>query len=189
MRIGIDIDDTISKTNEKLIEKAYIYDKEHVKGRGFKDKDAYSFMEMFYWSVLDVDGFMKTVRKGDFFLTLEPMDGAAEVFKRLHDEGHILILITRRSDNLATKMKTKKWLKQKGFIYDKIYFKALQKADIGIKEQLDLFIDNDEKNIYEALDKGINSLLMSSKYTKNVKKVKKVNNWEEIYNYINGVKK
>jgi len=188
MKIGIDIDDTISKTNEKLIERALEYDEKYVHGKGFKNKDAYSFMEMFYWSVLDVDGFMKTVRKSDFFLSLEAMDGAVEVLNKLHSDGHELILITRRNNSLATKLKTKKWLKQKGFIYDKIYFEAMQKADIGVKEQLDLFIDNDVKNIYEAMDKGIDSLLMSSKYTEKEKKAKKVNNWQEIYDYVNGVR-
>ena len=71
MRIGIDIDDTVSKTNEKLIEAAIEYDKKRVKGKGFRNPDAYSFMEMFYWNVMDVDTFMKTFRSGNYFLELE----------------------------------------------------------------------------------------------------------------------
>ena len=44
--LGIIDQKRISKTNEKLIEVAIEYDKKRVKGKGFKDPNAYSFMEM-----------------------------------------------------------------------------------------------------------------------------------------------
>ena len=66
MRIGVDIDDTTSKTNDRLVEEAYIYDKKYLKGRGFQDKDAYSFTEMLFWNVVDVDNFLEYIRKSKF---------------------------------------------------------------------------------------------------------------------------
>ena len=118
MRIGIDIDDTISKTNEKLIEVALEYDRQRVKGKGFKDPDAYSFMEMFYWNVVDVDTFLKTFRSGNYFLELEPVTGAVEYINKLYDEGNEIFFITRRQNKLKMKMMTKKWLKKNGFKYE-----------------------------------------------------------------------
>ena len=47
MIIGIDIDDTIAKTNISLLEEAFQYDKDHCGGRGFKNKDAYALKDMF----------------------------------------------------------------------------------------------------------------------------------------------
>ena len=78
MRIGIDIDDTVSHTNERLVEEAYKYDKEHVKGKGFKNRNAYSFMDMFYWNVMDVDNFLNNVKNGNFFQSLGVKQSANE---------------------------------------------------------------------------------------------------------------
>ena len=85
MRIGIDIDDTVSHTNERLIEEAYKYDKEYVKGKGFKNRNAYSFMDMFYWNVMDVDNFLKSVRNSKFFNGLNVKDSANEYITKLNN--------------------------------------------------------------------------------------------------------
>ena len=71
MRIGIDIDDTVSNSNKKIIEEALKYDEEFLNGRGFKDKNGVSFMEKFYWNVYNVDDFFNRIRKGNFFLNVE----------------------------------------------------------------------------------------------------------------------
>ena len=88
MKIGIDIDDTVANTDERIIQEALKYDKEFVKGRGFKNKDAYTFMEKFYWNVMDVDGFMKVIRKGKFFSELNPIDDSVFYVNKLYDDGN-----------------------------------------------------------------------------------------------------
>ena len=103
MKIGIDIDDTVSKTNERLIEEALKYDREYVKGKGFKDPEAYSFMEMFYWSVVDVDNFLKRFRKGNAFYELDEKEDAALYISKLYDEGNEIYFITRRQNTLKMK--------------------------------------------------------------------------------------
>ena len=184
MRIGIDIDDTISKTNEKLIEVALEYDRQRVKGKGFKDPDAYSFMEMFYWNVVDVDTFLKTFRSGNYFLELDPVAGAVEYINKLYDEGNEIFFITRRQNKLKMKMMTKKWLKKNGFKYNKIFFYIKDKGKFGSDLELDYFIDNDEKNVYDALEYGIKAYLMETKYNKDIEDVDRVKSWEEFYNKI-----
>ncbi len=184
MKIGIDIDDTVSKTNEKLIEVALEYDKKRVKGKGFKNPDAYSFMEMFYWNVVDVDTFLKTFRSGNYFLELEPLEGAVEYINKLKAEGNEIYFITRRQNSLKMKHMTKKWLKKNGFKYDKVFFYIKEKGKFGSELGLDLFIDNDEKNVYDALEYGIKAYLMETKYNKEVPDLEKVKSWEEFYNRI-----
>jgi uncharacterized HAD superfamily protein len=184
MRIGIDIDDTISKTNEKLVEEAIKYDRERVKGKGFKDPDAYSFMEMFYWNVVDVDTFLKTFRAGNSFLELDAKEGAQEVINKLYDEGNEIYFITRRNNSFKMKHMTKKWLKKNGFKYNKVFFYIKDKGKFGSDLELDYFIDNDEKNVYEALEYGIKSYLMDTKYNKDVLDLERVNSWSEFYNKI-----
>ena len=65
MIIGIDIDDTVAKTNSSLLEVAIRFDKEQLEGKGFKNKDAYSLKELFYWTDQDVSKFMETIRDGN----------------------------------------------------------------------------------------------------------------------------
>ncbi len=109
MIIGIDIDDTVSKTNEKIIEAALEYDIEHVKGKGFKNRNAYSLMEMFYWSVVDLDNFLKTVRDGKFFLSVDPIEDASKFINKMKEEGNKIVFITRRQNTFNVKHSTKKW--------------------------------------------------------------------------------
>ena len=85
-------------------------------------------------------------------------------------------------------MKTKKWLKKNGFKYNKLFIGIRNKSDICEEQNIDLFIDNDYKNIEDALAKGIDSLLMIDDFNKERKDLKSVKNWKEIYDYINGVK-
>ena len=184
MKIGIDIDDTVSQTNERLIEEAVKYDREFVKGRGFKDKNAYSFMEMFYWSVVDVDNFLKKFRKSNAFYELEPKENAAKYITKLYEEGNEIYFITRRQDTFKVKAMTKKWMKKNGFKYNKIFFHIKEKGQFCHEYDIDLFIDNDEKNVYEAEEYKIDSLLMATRYNENVEDLRKVYSWEEIYKYI-----
>ena len=184
MRIGIDIDDTISKTNEKLIEKALEFDKKRVKGKGFKDPDAYSFMEMFYWNVMDVDTFLKTFRAGNSFLEIEPIEDAALYINKLYDAGNEIYFITRRKNTLKVKSMTKKWLKKNGFKYNKVFFYIRDKGKFASELDVDYFIDNEEANVYSALEYNIKAFLMDTKYNKDIKDLERVKSWKEIYNKI-----
>ena len=180
MRIGIDIDDTVSKTNDYMVKCALEYDKKYVKGKGFKDKNAYSFMDMFYWTVVDASNFLEYIRGGKFFLELEPMDNAIEVINELKNKGHEIVFITRREDKLRTRNKTKKWFKNNGIKYDKIFFHCKHKGELCEDLGVDLFIDNDEANVYEAEAHGIKAILFDSIYNKDVADLKRITNWKEV---------
>lgn len=188
MKIGIDIDDTIAKTNEIIVEKALQYDKEFVKGKGFKDKNAYSFMEMFYWTVLDVDGFFKYLKKTKYYAEVEPKENAAKVINKLREMGHKIVFITRRDNNFKTKNLTKKWLKVHGFQYDKLLMNTKKKGEACTIEGINLFIDNDAKNVIDAKKYNVAVLLMKDAYNKDVEGIRTVENWKEVYYYINGVR-
>lgn len=184
MIIGIDIDDTIAKTNERLISEALEFDRKFVKGKGFKNKKAYSFMEMFYWSVVDVDNFLEYIRNGKFFLELEPIDGALECINSLYNDGYKIVFITRRKDSFRVKSITKKWLKKIGFKYHKLILGAKEKGRICEDLGISLFIDNDIKNVYDAIHHGIDSLLINDGYNKDEDELKLVETWDEINSYI-----
>ncbi len=188
MVIGIDIDDTISNTNDYLIKEALKYDQECVKGRGFKNKDAYSYMEMFYWSVIDVDNFFKRIKKINYYALLEPIKDASFYINKLYDEGNIIIFITKRENTIKTKMMTKKWLKLHHFKYHKLVLNGDKKGEICKKFGIDLFIDNDEHNIYDALDYQVSCILKGTRFNKDENELKRIEDWKDIYYYIRGEK-
>lgn len=188
MRIGIDIDDTVSNSNKMIIEEALKYDEEFLNGRGFKDKNGVSFMEKFYWNVYNVDDFFNRIRKGYFFLNLEVKGEADKYISKLYNDGHEIYFITRRRDKFIVRRKTKKWLKNKGIKYHKIAFGIVEKGQYCKDNKVDLFIDNDYKNIESATNLGVRSLLMADEYNKDIDKYDMVYSWKDIYDIVNGVK-
>ena len=91
--IGIDMDDTICSTNERIIVEADKYDKEVLGGTGVKDVKAYEFNDMLGW---------KPEMKGQFFKDrLEYIMGGAEikedakrVINKMHDLGAKIVIIS-----------------------------------------------------------------------------------------------
>lgn len=183
MKIGIDIDDTVAETNDRLIVEAIKYDKEKCKGKGFKDKNAYSFMDMFFWNVLELDGFFNIVRKGTFFSTLDPVQNAVTYVNQLRKDGHKIYFITRRQNNFKTKGMTKKWLKKNGFEFDKLYAGIEKKGAKCEELGIDLLIDNDLKNVKEAEEHNIKAILKGTPFNE-TKKYTRIENWEDIYKHI-----
>ena len=185
MRIGIDIDDTIASTNDKLLETAIRYDKEVLGGRGFRDETAYKFVEMFYWDKTNVNNFFTYVRKSNFFLELDVIPGALEYINKLYDEGNEIYFITYRSgkDKRVYEM-TKEWLSNKGFKYNKLFMDGSNKGMICKNNQVDLFIDNSYEHIESANMYGIPNILFHTVYNNDIPDVNRKHNWEEIYNYI-----
>lgn len=184
MKLGIDIDGTIAKTNERLIEEAIVFDKKKVHGRGIKDRSAYSLKDMFFWDIYNVNDFFDYIRNSKFFLTIEPMPQAVEIINKLYEEGYEIIFITRRQDNSKTIRMTKKWLKKNGFKYQKLITGSVKKYETCTTEKIDFFIDDDEKNVQAVLDEGIDAALIDGPYNKENKKLNRLMNWNEIYSYL-----
>ena len=88
---------------------------------------------------------------------------------------------------------TIKWLKKYDIEYDKLIltnaYNHQEKADICIKNNVDIMIDDSINVCLKCSESGIKSLLFNTEYNKNEISFTRVNNWEEIFNYINNYKK
>lgn len=184
MIIGIDIDDTVAKTNSSLLELAIRYDKEKLGGKGFKNKDAYSLKELFYWTDADVSDFMQTIRDGNLFNEVSPVRDSVLYINKLYDLGYKIYFITRRKNTAHMLKVTMKWLEKYGFKYHKLILGMSEKGRICKSELVDLFIDNDIKHVKEVLDQGIDAILMGDNYNKDEADVRRVTTWEEVYDYV-----
>ena len=185
MVIGIDMDDTICSTNERIIVEADKYDKEVLGGTGVKDVKAYEFNDMLGW---------EPEMKGQFFKDrLEYIMGGAEikndakrVINKMHDKGAKIVIISfRKAKYISDPYKlTKDWLDTEGVKYDKIYVDTGSKVDECLQEKVTLFIDDKESHCEEVSEAGIDVLLFTNEYNKEENRFTRVNNWNEVEKYI-----
>ena len=185
MVIGIDMDDTICSTNERIIVEADKYDKEVLGGTGVKDVKAYEFNDMLGW---------EPEMKGQFFKDrLEYIMGGAEikddakrVINKLHDKGAKIVIISfRKAKYISDPYKlTKDWLDTEGVKYDKIYVDTGSKVDECLQEKVTLFIDDKESHCEDVSGAGIDVLLFTNQYNHAENRFKRVDSWYDVEKYI-----
>ncbi len=185
MVIGIDMDDTICSTNERIIIEADKYDKEVLNGTGIKDINAYEFTEMMGWEK-DMKGKFFADRLEYIMDNAEIKPGAKEVINRLHDEGNKIIIISfRKGKYIKDPYKlTIDWLNRHGVKYDKVFVDTGEKTDECIENGVNLFIDDKESHCEDVSNIGIDVLLFTNQYNHDEKRFKRVDNWDEVYSYI-----
>ena len=187
MKIGIDIDDTISDTYNSLFPYAQKYTIETL-GRSGKlntmqavnhmyirtmhnwtDTEDQEFWNMYY------DTFVKDVK-------IKPL--AKEYLDKLAKDNEIYLITARfpgRSVNI--KELTIDWLKENEVPYDKLIFDAQDKVSIAKNLGLDLFIDDSYTNCKAISESGIKTLIMDSVVNSkfDIDNVTRVFSWPHIY--------
>ena len=185
MVIGVDIDDTICSTNERIIVEADKYDKEVLGGTGIKDEKAYEFTEMMGW---------EKEMKGQFFAdrleyimdNTEIKPGAVEIINKLHDEGNKIVFISFRKDKYIKDpyTLTKNYLDRHGIKYDGLFVNTGTKTDECLENGVKLFIDDKESHCEDVSNAGIDVILFTNLYNHEENRFVRKDNWYQIYEYI-----
>ena len=142
MIIGIDLDDTITKTEEILFKYAKKYNEE--KNIIYKiDRDKWDWNKAFGWNDKSVEVFFEKYLK-KVFKEVEIKEDAKEVINTLKKDGDTIIIITaRNSENVKDVHKMcEKWLKDKQVEVDKIVINGEDKAKECKENNIDIFIDD-----------------------------------------------
>lgn len=181
MKIGIDIDDTICNTWEFV--KPY-YEKKFNLDKNITENNSYfnalnCSLEEYY------DFCKKNISKLAFNVPVKK--DAVMYINKLKEEGHEINFITARStfDMEEPYDQTKKYLEQNNIKYDNLYVNSLKKEEVTLKNNIDIFIDDSVKHCTNVSKTGIDVLMMTTTYNKKYTNFKKVNNWKEIYDFIN----
>lgn len=179
MRIGIDVDDTITNSWKYLIP---IYKK-------IFNVEIDENSLPYYNSVKDkmsLDEFLEIGKKHEEEMQKVPIkEDVSEVLTKLKKEGHTIIIITARGKSYKNPYEhTKKYLEKHNIPYDKIIVDTWDKAKACQEEKIDLFIDDAKKHCEEVLVCGIDTLMMETNYNKEYKEFRHVKNWQEVYEYI-----
>lgn len=182
MKIGIDIDDTITDTWECLIP--------HYSKTFNVPVDKLKKSIPYYPAVEDKvtleEYFEKVIPIYDKYIRNVPLkENVKEVIDKLYELGHSVVFITDRGKEQHNAYEnTKGYLDKHQIKYDKLFIKAGDKAKICCEENIDLFIDNSIKHCNFVSECKIEILMFETIYNKDIKEFKHVKNWNEIYEYI-----
>ena len=183
MRIGIDIDDTIINTWEYFI--PIFSEQFNVPVEKLKELPPY------YGAVKDkvsIEDYFKLVREYEKLMKDIPLkEDVKEILTKLKEEGNTIIFITARSNNSYSDpyLISKTYLDNHSIPYDKLIVNAREKGIVCKEEKIDLFIDDNLKNCTDVTNQGIEVLMMEANFNTNDKEFTHMNNWKQIYEYIN----
>lgn len=188
MKIGIDIDNVISNFDDVLLEEYMKHDKE-LRNTGIINKNTYFRNGMFDWSEdEEKDFYTKNIEK--FAKKFKSINNSTYYINKLREDGHEIYIITGRDNGEYSNphQMTVEWLEKYNIIYDKLIltnaYNSKEKADICMENGISIMID-DSSRICKEVDKvGIKALLMDTPYNKQTDTITRVQNWQEIYEYI-----
>lgn len=176
MRIGIDIDNTITNTSE-------------VSNYLLKSDERFNHVDTYR----ELDEVLKKEYLTDYLkyavLKTTLKDNVLDVLKYFKDKGDRLVFITARGnevtknfENLNSVGLTSIYFAKNNLIYDKIIFFQDNKKDACLKEDIDIFIDDKEEVLNEIKKANIKTIRMSNKDTTSNHLV--LTNWLDIKDYI-----
>ena len=192
MRIGIDIDNTLNKVQDKLNKAAFDYaislgkkidnydnPLEDIKNNGdtYKKKFQFSYEELKY--------FLKEIQE-DITNNALPRENVKEVIDKLKEDRHEIYIVTARDSEFHDDpyKLSKDWLDKNNIYYDRLIVNAREKASVCKNENIDLFIDDQLNNCLGVANVGINTIMITD-IIYNYNEITQLQNWNEIYNYIN----
>lgn len=193
MKIGIDIDNVISNFNDTLLTEYLLHDKE-LRNSGIINKNAdYIRKGMFDWNEDEENNFY-TNNIERIAKKLGVIEGAKEYIDKLHDDGHIICIITGRDNGEYTEPynMTKKWLEDNNIYYDNLIltdaYDKRAKTKQCLEHNIDIMIDDSVRICSDCIENGITTILMDTPYNK-YSNIQRVKSWKEFYRYVSNYKK
>ena len=189
MRIGIDIDDTITNIKDKLTNAALKYAKslnKNVQNIDYNIVDIYNngniYQKLFNFNYEELKYFLGTIQE-EITDNAIPRENCVEVINKLHNDGNEIYIITARDKEFHEDpyLQSKEFLDKNSIYYDKLIVNARNKAMACIENNIDLLIDDSISNCLNSDNFGIDTITIGNK---NNRGIKNVDNWEEIYDYI-----
>lgn len=189
MKIGIDIDGVVLDFERLVRTYAELYDVIELNGNGLIAKDENRFQERYNWDEMELTRF-----KNKYFVSLSKeaklMPGVKDVINLLKRDGHELIVISARgNDYNEMKDVVEEIFKKENLIFDKYYWKQVDKVNVVLSEKIDIMIDDSYEICKKMSDVEIETLYFRDKNMKKINSeyVIDVSNWGEIYRTINEI--
>lgn len=183
MKIGIDVDNTI--TNTLPILKAYckVYNEEVIKRNLKMNEKGCTPADLYEWTPEEIQIFCNKYIE-EIVMQAPVKEYAQKIIKQLKDDGNEIQIITARSkprfeDPYKT---TKEFLDANNIVYDEIIVNCPDKYTYCKENNIDLLIDDEPQNIM-CLAEIIPVIAFEGIQNEECggKNIIKVNTWEQVY--------
>jgi uncharacterized HAD superfamily protein len=187
LKIGIDIDDTITNSSIIFIKYAIEYNKKY-KIEHKIDTTQLDQNKAFGWNKFDQKRFLKEYLS-KIFDEVTPNKNSVWAINNLKKQGNKIYFITARNEKEAkdTYTITKKWLVKNRINYDELIINCFNKSDICKEKNVDIFIDDNFDNCLKVYNENkINVFMFNTNYNikYNSDNIVRVFDWMDIYNKI-----
>lgn len=169
MRVGVDIDDTLTETQKYVIT--------------LKQKE---YPELDPESLLPDDLFKKFITKydDDIHRHVELKPHAREALEWMHENNHEIYIITARGNySKNSKKDTKEYFKKHNLPYNRMFFNVTKKGEIAFNNGIDIFIDDKESMCEEMQEHKIHAIKLKKEY-QGSSAFKVFYNWDEVITYL-----
>lgn len=191
MNIGIDIDDTITKTSEEIDKYAKKYTEETLKRKFELQKievfDPIWTKQLYNWTTEEDDKFWDLYYE-KIMENVKPKEDAIEVINKLSLKNNIIIITARRGVKNENILKTtEEWLKKNNVNYTKLFIGHKDKREISKQCKIDIFIDDNYRICKQISEIGIKTYMMNSRINQKMKEEswKRIYSWKEFEKEIN----
>lgn len=182
MNIGIDIDDTIVNTYERLLQlicMRYDMNFNELVSKKLPYKEIYKGLENF-----------DNIKKDLFPIMAKSVtlkENVVEIITKLKNEGNKIIFITARNfDDYSNPYDiTYNYLERYSIPYDKLFINVKNKGEKCLEEGIDLFIDDNMRNCKDVIEVGVKTFQFDAIFTSDVEGATRVYSWNEVYDLIN----
>ncbi|MCI8352679.1 MAG: hypothetical protein HFJ58_03610 [Clostridia bacterium] len=189
MRIGIDVDNTITDTLPAFKKYCKKYNEEVVKRNIKMNEYGFAMTNLYDWTEEEKrDCYLKYIDKAREEGILKPK--AKEIIEKLKAENNSIYIITARKHGVLDPYETtKKYLEKNGIIYDNLAIQK-DKKQYCIDNNIDILIDDEPQNINEV-SKIIPVIVFEWKHNEQCdgNNIIKVKSWDETYNVIKEIEK
>ena len=180
MRIGIDIDDTITNTQAKIDELAL--------KDGFKiyDRTKHWFYDRYNTTSKEDEEFLRK-HVVEIMTTETIKEDSSKYINKLIDDGHEIFIVTARSGYYNENIPdiTINYLKEHGIKYHDIILECRDKARVCLDNKIDILVDDSIENILNVEEVGIKTITIDNEYNREIKTTR-ASNWKEVYEIISG---
>lgn len=186
MRIGIDVDGTLTNLVDRVVAYGQEYELENNLPFGLSNPTTDFYSLAFDWGKQVGDKFWR-----DSFNKInstEPRPLAKKYLDLLHEKGHEIYIVTaRNTDEFEDPvLYTTKWLKKHKIPFDKVIANASNKGEVCRQNNIEAFLDDNVRNCESTSGAGVKTFMMYSALTEgyNNPLVKRVYSFVEFYREI-----
>lgn len=174
MKIGIDMDNTICSTNERID----FYQKKFIKEENITINQLW---DNNYYKTKFLNLYLEKIYNEAIIKNNAPL-----YINKLKEQGNKIYIITARTNNYVSNIYNiiENYCKKNNIKIDGIFINTKNKVETCLKNNIDIMIEDSKYNYGKLIEKNINTILFDEN-NKQLNIINKASSWKEVYEVIN----